>query len=199
MNNKKKMVLGAAFIVAIMALAGIGYAVAGGQFTAETSSASKYVDVDYATVVLDGNSYTQTTAPAGVHILWNTSTASNGTVTYNYNTTHVDKIDYTVTINVDALEAKDKINLEVTGLSAITGAAIHWAWDSGDETWESGAIVIGGNDGTEVPATTVAGEHHLYIWIVPTSPVVGTPAPATSYTIPALTFTVNGWSIDPTS
>ena len=77
MNNKKKMVLGAAFVAAIMALAGIGYAaVFSDTYKGTAKSNTQSYDVDYVIVSLGEQSYT----PADeLYIVYDTATVYNTT------------------------------------------------------------------------------------------------------------------------
>jgi hypothetical protein len=78
MNNKKKMVLGAAFVVAILALAGVGYAITD-NFHGTTSSYERDADVDYVKVSLAAGDYSEETLPISTSLYWDSVTTSAGT------------------------------------------------------------------------------------------------------------------------
>jgi len=161
MNNKKKMVLGAAFIVAIMALAGVGYATLfSDTYKGTAESKTQEYDVDYVIVTLGGSSY---------------STLSNLYIVYDTVTTHPENADvttfkwkgstavsHTVTATVPDDEKDgqdpDDLKLKVDVTFSVTGYKLQYK--VGDGTWTTytaeSAIHATGEDVTPGNAITIA-------------------------------------------
>ena len=207
MNNKKKTILGAAFVVAIMALAGIGYAAAT-SFTGSTNSVAQDVDVDYVSIYLSANAYQATVPAGGAHIIY-TSVSDSTNTTYTYDSEHVDFLDHTVTIDLSAIENTDKVKLVITGTAPDGAYDVYYTYSqsaiSGSESWTkfTGSINIGSDSTTKASATTdgLYTTGHLGLKVVPhdTSSIEvahGGAGPSTeNATIPALTFTLTAANV----
>lgn len=75
MKNKKKALLGVAFIASIIALAGVGYAVHTGYQGSVSTPVTQAYDVDYVVVKFSDNS--AFVADSTFYLTWNTETALN--------------------------------------------------------------------------------------------------------------------------
>ena len=85
MNNKKKTLLGVAFIASLIVLAGVGYAAHTGYTGSATGTQAQTYDVDYVVVKFNGN--TAYTTDTTFYMTWNTATQYNAgeqTVTYTW-------------------------------------------------------------------------------------------------------------------
>lgn len=201
MNNKKKMVLGAAFVVAIMALAGIGYAIAD-NFHGTTSTSARDADVDFVKVYLRGEDYATTAFPIAKSLYWDTvtswNTSSSATETQYTARAGGITVDYEVTIDITSVEPTDKIELTVSGLSftGLTGTytvACTWTPSGGSAS----EVTITDGNGTLI-SETAAGSNN----ITGTFSVTVTPSdspkssqPDVKITFPAITFKVTGENV----
>lgn len=90
MKNKKKALLGVAFIASIIALAGVGYAVHTGYQGSVSTSETQTYDVDYVVVKFSDDS--AFVADPTFYLTWNTETAlveSTQTTTYTWQASDV--------------------------------------------------------------------------------------------------------------
>ncbi len=189
MNNKKKMVLGAAFVVAIMALAGIGYAITD-NFNGETSAVAKVDDADYVTISLSAENYSTTTLPITKAFYWDTETAANGTITYTPRSTQGVDYTYDVTIGKNAVEGTDKLELTIVGFATITGYTVSCTWNGTDAEIVGDTVTVASAD-----ASTWNVDNEFIVTIAPASAQGTTDVPATTVTFPALTFTLTGQNV----
>ncbi len=211
MNNKKKMVLGAAFIVAIMALAGVGYAAFSDTYKGTTQSAANTYDVDYVIVAVGENGYSTLT---NLYIVYDTSTVSAATPTTTYqwkgstNVAH----DVEVTIPADYGSTQDKDTFKLKAEMTFAGGSdykVQYKMGTGSWTNFTGSDLATGN--VEI---TQSGTTNL-IWRIvpdevesqenePATPVTVTftaETPAASVELPVITYTVTatqkGVSVSP--
>ena len=191
-RSKKKMVLGAALVVAIMALAGVGYAWSANFNGTTDATGTKTVDVDYVTLSLSSANYTTQVVPIGTAALyWDSSTAANGTTTYTVKSPGYVTYTYQVTIDTTALEATDLLKLTVTGLTAPSGYTISCTYDGDDCEIDEGTAVIGGAEGSVISNFT--GQKAFVVKLTADSP--RTTSPPTTAVFPPLTFTVEGTNV----
>lgn len=190
MNTKKKTILGAAFVVSIIALAGVGYAAITNNFQGTTSSANQTVDVDWVKVSLtDVNQYTARTVPyTEKAFYWDSATNSSGT-TWTPKTANV-QMTYALTIDLTSVENNDKLQLQISGLTAADANFTLSATFGGEPLDISGGGVatVGGADGT-VKSSFPTGD--LVVILTPVA-VATDGVPPTTAVFPALTFTLVG-------
>lgn len=201
--SKKKVALSAALVVAIIALAGVGYAAAH-SFTGKTTSIDQSVDTDYVVVSLSDPGYVAATE---FHAVWNSVTVPNtsagtGTLTY-YDFVESDSVTYDVTVDASVLETASPANTVTlkaqwaSAQAALSGYGIKVTFDGNEYTFD-GAISANGivfqnvsiTPGTSPTKTMVI---ELYEHGTPAPNPYGeyiteTPA-STSVTIPAIIFT----------
>lgn len=95
MNTKKKTILAAAFVVAIIALAGVGYAAFSTSYKGTTTSATNDFDVDYVVISLDNPAYTAKTE--NLYVMYDTITNASGSTFYWLGSS---VISHTVTVTI---------------------------------------------------------------------------------------------------
>lgn len=203
MNTKKKTVLAAALVVAIIALAGVGYAAFNTNYTGTTQSDTTTYDVDWVKVTLDSYG---TVGPADTYMLFDTVNNA-GTISYYWNGSTIVTRTATVTIPADAASSNDRdtFTLSITAGAAPSGYTLQYKVDNENE-WHnySGAIektiltasatsqnvTISYRAVPEAIADTALGvegeqpdEHIL---------VADIADPASTVVLPALKFTVTG-------
>ena len=184
-THRNKVAITAALAIALIALAGVGYAAATHQFNGTTASVEQTVDVDYVVVKLNEEAYTTGTDVASpvAHIWWNTSTAYDSEYTTTYTFADADSIDYVVTIT-DTLETGQtkKISATLASLPTTDGFKLQCAHGGGTAADVTSTTLFNNitlNSGTYTFTLSFVGDGTT------------TTAPLTSYTIPVITVTVD--------
>lgn len=209
MNTKKKTVLAAALVVAIIALAGVGYAAFSDSYKGTTDSGSSTMDVDYVIVKLNSEAYSDVTT--GLFVVFDTETTY---VTDNYvvEYTWLGSSEVTQNVKIEIPENTDEdpdyytIKAEVTVPTEYNGNyVLQWKiagsdWSNYNSTtgavlqektnatatineWKTGKDILWRyvpDDGTGTGMTTVNT-------VVPNEDF----APQSSLTLPEITYTVN--------
>ena len=147
MKANRKTMLGVAFAVAVIALAGIGYAVG---YTAYTSTTNNKEVPEYVVIKLDDDNNSETAAASAVYtgqtikIEYNTKTDSTGT---KYQMKE-ESMTFTIYIDASAVNATvDNYSLGITGLTqpTIAGATAVWSTSAGPVVAPATTATITGN------------------------------------------------------
>ncbi len=191
MNNKKKMVLGAAFVVAIMALAGIGYAAAASSYQGTTDSETAEVSVNYVKIKLGNNGYLP---PETLNITFDTETspvisagAVTGTTT-TYTNPQSDILTYLITVEGEVDDVDTPVTLTASVASAFSETGFKLQVKYGDGGWLNftGTTL----ELSTAKATILAdGGTQFQVQVIQDGELPAGGPPAT-ITIPAITFTV---------
>ena len=198
MNTKKKTILAAAFVVAIIALAGLGYAATWPGYEGKTSTTdvTNTYDIDYVVVKLDDASYATSATP--LYITYDEETTWDDGLVKTFTWTGSTSITNTVSFEVPTTNAAtdpDTFKLTISA-GALTSDLYKLQYKLSDmddfEDWESGA--------TYYTATTLSNLNSITIeWrIVPdienimtTGAAVADPTTLLStINMPVLTYTV---------
>ncbi len=185
MKSKRKTMLGVALAVAIIALAGVGYA-AVTAYKGQTSTSGNQINTEYVTVSLaegDDNATIREgkTVYTGQEMKLEYNTLNtNGTITYTLNSAAQ---TFKIVINVAATgaSASQKYDMRITGLTApeVPGATAVWTYSAG---------TVADNIGTATNKTvTELNGSYLTLTITPTG---SGDAPDATIPIPEITFIV---------
>lgn len=192
MNNKKKMVLGAAFVVAIMALAGIGYA-AVTSYNGTTSSKEQTVDVDYVVVKLGNEGYLP---GAEISLVYNTETEATVTagevtaITTTYNYVESTELTYNIIGESDTIVEENNVVLKLNAAEAFdeSGFILEVKYGTGNWTKVSGTGDVQLSDDKDTILDTTA--FSVRVNIDEENPLSAGVAPPETIDIPAFTFTI---------
>ena len=189
MNHKKKItMLGAAFAIAVIALAGVGYAVTG-NYTARTDSATSSYDVDWVVLKLDEDAYT---SPSNIRVVWNeVTTYTNSAYNYAFDFIVADVIEHELTIVSTAADS-DELSLTATVSFSSNIYTLKYSTDGTNyTTYDQNCALVTGMD--------VTGESSLTIyWTVEaadqaTNSVVD--YPGSTVNIPAIVYLIEATNV----
>lgn len=183
MKANRKTMLIAAFAVAVIALAGVGYATAGIIFTGKTTSSSQNLENNNIVLkISETGAYTTNGITLKAYYNTNTSySASEYQTTYKFNTS--DTITYTLTADkTGTATASYALTFTYTDFT-IDGATYKWQLNGVDLTKNvtTGTATVSGG-------TFTVGNDNTLTLVITSTDADCTPG---TITVPAITFTLS--------